>query len=181
MTDLHPLPVQPLEYQLPAEAAASPWATVVRAVGWTAAALAAAHLASALASTAFWLGRRGQLSGSFLWFGGVVTSLFYVPVLIGGLACARLRPHGWKVLTYGLLVVLGTRAILLLLAPVSLLIDRSPSNWGALTAVGRMGQSVFSILADAVPLVFMVWVMRRPGVRQQFDVPRQIPWAPEVN
>lgn len=172
-SDPQPVLVQTLEYQLPADAAASPWATVVRAVGWTAAGLSAAKLAAGLSVVAFWWGLRGSLGFDVFWVARTATGLLYLPALIGGIACARLRPHGWKLLTYSLWVLLGTKALLALMAMVSVWLDRWPSNFGVWGKVGQAGGAMSSIAGDAVPLVLLLWVLRRPGVRQLFDGPQQ--------
>lgn len=171
MTQLQPVPVQALEYQLPADAAAGPWAHVVRAVGWTAAALSVAHVAAGTSGVAFQWGGNGFARFDFYWVGSGLDGLLHVPALVGGVACARLRPYAWRLLSIALWVVLGSKALLIVLSAISILSFRMP--WGPPVRAALFGQNVFSILGAAVPVVFMIWLLRRPGARQLFDVPQQ--------
>lgn len=178
MEQLEPLPVHALAYQLPADAAAGPWAVVARGVGWAAAALAAAQLAAALFGLAFWAGMSGRgvsVAGAWLMASGV--NLLHAPVLIGGVACARLRPYGWKLLTYSLWVVLGAKALLLLLLPIMGRLRGAP--WGIWGMVGQIGQTAFSTVGTAVPILLFLWILRQPGVRQLFTTAEHLSWVPE--
>jgi hypothetical protein len=178
------LPVQTLEYQLPGEAAATPWAGVVRVVGWAAAAVAVAHLGSGASATAFeWATAQAGFSfdASFYWINTVIDAAAYLPVLVGGIACARHRRYGWRLLTGALWVVLAVKAVLVLLSTSMILIDSLPPNWSPSVRAAMVASNLSSHFDDAVPAALMLWLLRRPGARQLFASPRPAPWAPEQN
>lgn len=174
----HPQPVaaRALEYQPPSDAAANPWVTVVRAVGWVAAAMSVAHLAAAACATVFeWQINGGNVSLDSYWTHSAIDGLLHVPALIGGVACARLRPYGWRLLVVALWVVLGSKGLLMGLSAASLTFGGFPASWVTPARAALIGQSVFALLGTAVPVGLMIWVLRRPAVRLVFDVPQQSP------
>ena len=142
MSDPQPVPVQTLEYQLPADGAAGPWAAMVRAAGWAAAAMSVAHLASGTCVVAFqWAAMSRSVSFDNFWILGALDGLVHVPALVGGIACARLKPYGGRLLRVGLWAALASKALLILLGAVSVASGSFP--WGMTARVALVGQNVF--------------------------------------
>jgi hypothetical protein len=165
------VPVAALAYQPPIEAAGDAWAQVLRMVGWAAIAIAAAKLGSAACSFGVrWAsGARPGID-----FAGATLALnfvSYAPVLAGGLGCTRLRPWARKFLTYSLAGAMAVHAILALTTIV--LVSTTGFTRGALgLRASTVGQNAFNAVGATAPLVFLIWLLRRPPVRRVFGVAR---------
>ena len=168
-----PVPVQPLGYQLRSDSRADPWATVVRMVAWAAAAYAGATLFGAVFSVLF----RWSMSqrGATVWDPQFVLltlgKMFYVPVLVAAMACARLRRGGWAWLKNGLLILLVIQIAVLLGGGVLIMTTSPFRRFGTLPSVGLVGQNFFAIAANTVPLGLMYGLLTRPGARAVFATP----------
>jgi hypothetical protein len=97
-----------------------------------------------------------------------VARLFYVPVLIGGVACGLLRRGGDAWLRTGLLIVIAVQVLTLLAGGVGMAVTSAQiaGNFGPIGAAGLVGQSFFGTVGQAVPLALRYWLMSRTGARR---------------
>ena len=174
MTDdqqVAPLPA--LAYQPPAEAAINPWFAVVRGIGVAAAALTSAHIGAAVSSLLFFVELRSRqtIVGYGPWqILGTCEALLYLPLLIGGIACARPRASTWKLLTYTMAGLLGLKLLFLAVSLVGA-VFQSSLPFGFLGKMAMVGQGVFNTAEDAVPLALMLWLLRLRAIRDVFESP----------
>lgn len=173
MYNQQPQPVRPLAYQPPAEAEGNPWATVARVIGIAAAVLACARLGGALSSLLFiWALRSRQTVVGFGTMQSInlAEAILYIPLLIGGIGCAQPRPTTWKLLTYSLIGLLALKALFIATGVLNtMILSRSP--FGVLGRLGSAGQTMFNSIEDAVPLLLMLWLLRRRAMRDVFGNP----------
>jgi hypothetical protein len=170
-----PQPVQTLEY---AQQTATPWAAVVRVLGWFAIAWGAARLLPLAVDLLLMLG--GMSWSLDDWYFGPTGEVLYsglhlfdrvigALLLVAGVGTLRFRRWAWPVYVIAIVTVVGTAVLLQIVSAIVLVFGPFPLGGPILALLYSLSWGLDRVILTAGAGALVLFLLTRPEVRGLFD------------